>query len=276
MSKVLSIICISMWIAMNMSCINEKALKAAIQEALDEADIEIDDDGYRDSKKWGEVTEIDIAATDFTKIMADGNIDVVYTQGDDYETILHGNKNVFDYYDIKSDNGTLTIAAARNHRGSLPTLTLYVTAPTLEKVEMNGTGDVDMKEPVSFDQFEVVSNGTGDLDIRDITCTGDFNIYIYGTGDADIRSASCVNSVFTITGTGDIKAGNLKANGISAICGGTGDIELKVDCKKITAKANGTGEIEIEGRAHTFVREASGLGKIDSKKLNADEIIRTE
>ena len=264
------------------SCINKEDLKTAARMAILEAKEEAkeamyddDDYGFRDSEKWGNVVSETCLLTDFNRIDVEGKVNVVFQQADSFKVVLHGNENVIhDYYELSANDGTLKVAQTKDMRGRVPKIRMSVWAPTLSHIKLQGTGDFDIIDPATFESpFTIISDGTGDTEINHLRCSG-ITIENNGTGDVKIRHAKCSGKItISAGGTGDVK-GQYKATDIEVVSAGTGDIDIEVDCENLTANASGTGEVELEGKAKTFVRETNGLSKIDSKKLEAEEIIR--
>lgn len=293
MNKVLGIITISILFALSLtSCVNENAIKKALEEVINDAVEDAVEDGFdgtkgfRPSPKWGKVSVKDFGNfTPFTAIKAEGKVDINFFQtneinkNEEYSVSFFGNEKVFDHYDVKvSDDGVLLITAKQRLDSREPKISVNIKAPDLTHITMSGTGDFTLggETPAELSELTIMMSGTGDVEfLNSLNCTGDLSISNSGTGDVKISKMTCHDAVFDNTGTGDIDVA-VKAVNIKATSSGTGDIDLEVDCDKIIALANGTSEIEIEGTARTFVRESSGLGKIDSKKLSAGKIIRTE
>lgn len=275
MKKTLSTLCIVSLLVTPTSCIDQQVIKQAVKEATEEMAEElydIEDEGFRDSEKWGKVTTKEIQLADFNKVEINGYIDVIYNNADTCRVTIHGNEKVMENYTFKSENGVLTVEPKPGLRHS-PSLTVHLTSPDLSAYISNGTGDLDMKSHVEFDMITFQLNGTGDIDIDDLSC-GKLEVEINGTGDLKINNTECQGSAdFINNGVGDIKA-KINALDINVTNCGTGDTELDVDCKNIVAENSGVGEIELEGKTVTFTRKADGLSKIDSKDLKATKINR--
>lgn len=263
-------------------CINKDDVKKTLESVVDVKTIQVngmeifsDDDDFRDSEKWGKVVTLKCDAADFTEIEDDTQADIIYRQSDTYSVILHGNEKVIDkYYKVTCSNGKLNITNKISHNGRIPKIEAVISTPTLKGVTLNGTGDIDMPDEVSFDNdLTLITDGTGDIDIVRLTCQ-DLTVKMNGTGDVDIRHAKCGDKILIDNnGTGDV-SGKYKATDIDITNNGTGDIDIKVNCENLKADASGTGEIELEGTANNFIRKTNGLSKIDSKDLRAENISR--
>lgn len=257
------------------SCIDQQTIKQAVKEAAEEMAEEMydnDDEGFRDSDKWGKVTTKEIRLAAFDKVEINGVVDAIYNNADTCRVTMHGNEKVMENYTFKSEGGVLVVEPKKGLRHS-PSLTIHVTSPDLSAYISNGTGDLDIKSHVDFDMITFKLNGTGDIDIDDMAC-GRLTVESNGTGDIKLRNVECQGSAdFTVCGVGDVKA-RVDALDINVTNSGTGDTELDVNCKNLVAENSGVGEIELEGATTTFTRKTSGLSKIDSKDLKATIVKR--
>lgn len=258
------------------SCIDKSVIKEAIKEAAEEAYYDDDDDfdeGFRDSGKWGKVVTKEILLSDFKNIVMDGHVDVIYNNGDTTRVTIHGNEEVIGMYSFRSEGGVLEVRPKKSITHRMPSLTLHIVTPDLASVQLNGTGDLDIRSRVSFGDFAIYLNGTGDVDISDMECNS-LVINDTGTGDIKLRNVECRNNANIVNpGTGDVKA-YVTANCITIDNSGTGDVELDVECTNLIANSSGTGEIELKGQTDLFTRNVGSLSKIDSKKLRAKTINR--
>ncbi|MBQ0103323.1 MAG: DUF2807 domain-containing protein [Prevotellaceae bacterium] len=258
------------------------------------------DDEYRNSKYWGEVTTKEYDMKDFVNIESDANVNIVYIQSDTFKVVAKGNEKAIDEYSFNIENPMEfdkkpTLVATGNESKGLrevPSIRLYVYAPTLSFISISGAGDFDTHNGTTFGDIKILSMGAGDIDLNDITC-GNINISCTGAGDVKVRRLTASNLWAETSGAGDIdlrkvsgvkyadfsatSAGDIdcdiQADTIKAMSQGAGDIDLEVDCKQISVESTGSGEIEIEGNADQLIRGKSALGLITTKHLHAKKVI---
>ncbi|MCR5312246.1 MAG: DUF2807 domain-containing protein [Bacteroidaceae bacterium] len=223
---------------------------------------------FRDSKKWGQVIkkDLNITADDINSIILKEGSTVYLTQGDAVSIVAEGNEKAIEARDISINDNVMTIDY-KDKRTNIPEITLYITAPNVKNIHIDGTSDIDIKNKYIIDEdFNIVINGTGDLEIDKLECEN-INISINGTGDLDAKKITCKNSAdISIHGTGDINA-DIKANSINTNIMGTGDADLKVECNTLYTSATGTGSIKLKGNAQNFKKHESAKGAIDSRNL---------
>lgn len=229
-----------------------------------------DSDGYRDSGKWGEVTDKTInVGQQFNAITINGGCNVDLTQGKDVVLVAHGNEKAIEAYEIKVKDSTLVISKKKefNKTVTLPKITLNISHPEINDVFINGAGDIDIKEDYKINgSLSININGAGDMESKKIECEG-FSINVNGAGDFISKKITCnKDAEFTISGAGDIDT-NVKAQKVSTTISGAGDAKVEVDCTDLYVTVMGAGEIELKGKCINFHRGTTNFSSIDSKKL---------
>jgi len=226
--------------------------------------------GISGSEKWGEVCEKTIIKDSaFNSIKVNGIADVVFSQSDTIKVTVKGHEKAIEKYDIAVNNNTLSISTKNG--SNIPSVTVYVSAPSLNDIDVNGTGDITITNDIKIEGgFKVDINGTGDFNAKKIECD-EFTLNINGTGDADIKKITSENKAsISVSGTGDFKS-DIKAKTINAGSNGTGDIDINVECNDLVATASGTGDVKIKGNCKNFQKHESGLASVDSRELKYDK-----
>lgn len=250
----------------------------------------------KDSERWGNVTRDTLRdLAPFESLDHSGSFaDIYYEQSSDTRVVVEANEKVLDDYAFTVSDGTFRVKNTRRDLGwPHPTILVHVYAPTLRSIELNGTGDVKCKQPVSLKgDFSISLHGTGDVDIRKLTCQR-LGVSVHGTGDVDINSVRCTSGDMKITGTGDVDIDEIACKGdmtfethgtgdadlahlacrnLNLEVTGMGDIQARVDCDLLTASANGVGDIELSGKAKRLKKHESGLSKISSRDLTVSDV----
>lgn len=211
------------------------------------------------------VTQEVPVSSDFTELSVPSIIDVIVTQGNTNSIKIVGSDNLIKYCDASVSGKTLNIGMtkeAENINFKKFDVKVYVTAKTLNKVDVSGTGDVDFKGNFNTSKFEIDITGTGDVTVPSVTATN-FNVSIAGTGDVKAKG-SCDNASLSITGTGDINAELTGLKTLDASISGTGDIELGGSTVKANYSVSGTGDIEAKDmKASVVTASSTGTGDIE-------------
>ncbi len=268
--------------------------KNAIKQITEQAKHEIKENHeYRDSEKWGKVVEKEIGDSTqmFQKIQIDGNVEVVFTQGDVCKIKAYGNEKAIDEYQFSTENNvdnTITQVInlknfsyeknKENHNvdKNTPAITVYITAPRLEDITVYGAGDIKFDSDLAQEEnLSITINGAGDVDVENVEI-GAFECTINGAGDITAESIKCSgNADFTINGAGDIDT-KLKCENAKLQVNGAGDIGLNVKCNELIANCNGVGDIKLKGECNQLIKSDGAIGGIDSRNLKVNGNVKIE
>lgn len=228
-------------------------------------------DDFRDSEKWGKVVSKTLQLDNFTRIALHGDADIKLTQGDELKVEAYGNERAIEGNDILVKDGTLIIAPKETADKKQPSIKITITIPTLERIDVSGAGDIELKDTLAFSNDLCIDiSGAGDVDINRLKCQN-FSIHISGAGDISAEKIKCKGKAdVLISGTGDMKA-DVKAKDINVTISGAGEAELDVKCQNLNVKASGTGEIELKGECAQLTKQSGGMASIDSRKLTIRE-----
>ena len=210
----------------------------------------------------------EIDAHDFNAIRVQGSMDVYFTQGSESVT-LTADENLAEYYDIAAESGTLCVA---NRMGYTlhPKAKTYLTvhAPDLNKVNIYGSGDCDIRGAVKTDEDLFLNiSGSGDINAGGAECKM-LTAKITGSGDIGINSVSCEAASISIMGSGDIEVESMTANTLSLNISGSGDVSVGChDAGDITVHISGSGNVHLWGTANNLETKINGSGKVDRRDL---------
>lgn len=215
----------------------------------------------------------------FSSIVANGVIDVEFTQSDGYTRIeVSAPENLMQFVVVSKKGNALSLDTKpfrTKNFSSTYKITAKVTAPSVSEFTSNGAGDIKFISAVGSKKADVklTSNGTGDIEGPTVVCSR-LDARGNGTGDIEIISVTCENLDAGIAGTGDIEFKNVKSTDAVLSLSGTGDIEVKsINTGSISASQTGTGDIKIaSGSAGTASYSLSGTGDIEARGLKAKQV----
>ena len=167
-------------------------------------------------ERVNEVRKVD----DFSSIRIKAVANVEFTQGDKYSLRLEGKEKWVKH-------GCLIIDFKRGEKRSVKNingLKLYVTAPTLEEVELTGVGSLECKEPLKLDDFTLRISGVGSAEVDDLTCRR-FNVSLSGVGDAEV---------------------NVDCDYLKARMSGIGSLELRGSADEADISRSGIGSVNTK------------------------------
>lgn len=206
-----------------------------------------------------------VVSSDFSGISVPSIIDVEIAQGSSNSIRIEGSDNLLQYCDVSVNENTLNIKLTKEaiHLSFKKfDVKVYVTAKTLNNIDISGTGDVDFKGEFNTSSLNFVISGTGDITIPALTAS-DFNVAIMGTGDVKAKG-TCEKAELTVSGTGDIDAALTGLQTLKATISGTGDIDLSGSTMDAEYKTFGTGDIDAKNmKAKNVTASSMGTGEIE-------------
>jgi hypothetical protein len=183
------------------------------------------------------------AATDTRAVPAFGAVDltganaVVVSVGVDRSVTVHGDGNLLPYVSTEVRAGTLEIGQTREFSTSAP-MSVEVGVPSLDAVTLSGSGTLTVSG-VRADRFTVRVTGSGVVTV---------------TGAATTLEA-------TLSGTGDVRLGDLVAQDVTATVSGSGRMEVNAT-RSLDATVAGVGSIVYGGHPAQVKTTVTGTGSI--------------
>ena len=126
--------------------------------------------------------------TGFTAIHIDGVATVCFTQGDTYSCRVEGREKEVTDLVTKVKNGILIIDQRKTNerKRNIETPTIFITAPSLDEVELDGVGKFECKGKLKAGDIRFDMDGVGTLKIADLHCDN-VKIDIDGVGKANVN-----------------------------------------------------------------------------------------
>ncbi|MEA3505718.1 MAG: head GIN domain-containing protein, partial [Bacteroidota bacterium] len=158
---------------------------------------------------YSEQETITRQVNDFNSILSKCSADIIFIQSN--ETKIEIVTNNFDPEKVitKVRDRLLTIDIKSNSNFNFMhnySIKIYVYSPTIESVQLSGSGDFEAKNRISGENFELSIRGSGDfdanMDMQNIT------INVNGSGDVNLSGVKN-NLAIKINGSGDAKIKNV-------------------------------------------------------------------
>ncbi|MFB6278093.1 MAG: head GIN domain-containing protein [Salinibacter sp.] len=130
---------------------------------------------------------------------------------------------------------------------------IYVTAPTIERVGLAGSGQIEGETRIESESLSLSVAGSGDMNLE--VATEQLEIGMAGSGDCMLRGRADTLTTKT-AGSGDIKASEMKTRTAEVDVVGSGDAELHVT-ERLDARILGSGDVQYRGQPEV---ELSSLG----------------
>lgn len=180
----------------------------------------------------------------FSKIRIAGSADVIFKHGAKREVIIEADDNIWEDVLTDVNDGELTLSMKRGSYRNIH-LKFIITNPTLEGVQVSGSGSIIVETPLNAK--ELVSGVSGSGFIR------------YNVGKADKHEVA-------ISGSGNVDAIKVQANDVDVRISGSGDAKVYA-AKSLRTQVNGSGSVDVDGitDAKQIISRTSGSGTIRFK-----------
>lgn len=199
----------------------------------------------------------------FNEIVVQDKVDVHITNGTEYSAKIEGGKNVIKLVKTKIENNVLTITDNNRcdyMRSYKKKITVYITVPSLKRINQDGVGNIYMDSPFVCDTFNYYSSNSGDLHL-------DLNAdVVYGGmhGDGDVYMKGTVSDNFVhATGQGFYHGFYAISDNVILTLKTSGQVEVNVNSFfKIDMDARSTGDILYTGHPTQVLKNIFGKGKL--------------
>ena len=192
----------------------------------------------------GNVVDEERGLAGFSRIVAQGPLDVRVRAADADRVVVHADDNIAPLIETAVQGGALVIGVRAGASFRTQTkVQVRVQARRLEGVVVRGSGDA-RADRVETDVFEATLQGSGDI-VVDSLRAGAVAVSIAGNGDVRIKGTAASLGV-VLDGSGDVHCADLVAQQVAVRIRGNGDVrvhateELKVD-------VDGSGDVHYRG-----------------------------
>jgi len=171
---------------------------------------------------------------------------------------IEGQQNILDVIKTEVSGNTLTIKSGvkciNNNKG----VVVYISVPSLEKVVIDGSGNIETKNTFKTERMEVSLNGSGNItmnletDKLDATLSGSGGFIFKGT---------VKDEELTINGSGSINTMELPGSDCKIDINGSGSCQVMA-LKTLKVGIAGSGNVTYKGSPEIKSR-ISGSGSVN-------------
>lgn len=211
------------------------------KKIVDKTTGEVTNFNYGDSESLGPVVTKELSLAPFTKIDADGRVQIVVRQDSACGVSVTSNEKCLDKYTVAVDDNELEVKLnpfSNKVSKKTPRITLYVSMPSISGVELSGAGNI-----------EFVGNFVNDTPL---------DLDLSGVGNIIVDTISSPSFSADISGASSFRAGNITTVGnVEIEISGAGDVVADVQCERLKAKINGAGSLTLTGKCSKKVIDAT-------------------
>lgn len=242
---------------------------AIMSMSLTSCFISLDGDNFGGEtvKGEGDVVTRNYDVTAFNEISASLPATVNFSVSNNYTCTVSVDENLFDYIEIKVKDGELQLGRPKEHKHVNLKATKFVidiTAPSLNEVNLAGSGSLNFLSPMDEEKLEVSLAGSGNVVFKEGANIDHLELNVAGSGDIYVEKGSIRKFEADIAGSGEIVS-HADVQDMDANVAGSGDITAKVN-GKLDYFVAGSGDIKYYGNAQVSGKIA-GSGSV--KQINA-------
>jgi hypothetical protein len=215
-----------------------------------------DDDIFGCVRGNGDVHSEEFFLPEITGVKLSGVGEVIIRHADTQEIIVETDQNLMTYVDRDVHNGTWTIDFDRCVK-KLTRLTVYVTVPEINKVNISGSGTIRGLDEFNGPELDATLSGSGSIEFR---CNVDkLDANISGSGNIDLLGTANFMNV-NLSGSGDVRAFDMLSQECDVFIAGSGDVRVTVD-DFLKVRINGSGDVLYKGNPIIDV-DITGSGSV--------------
>jgi len=209
----------------------------------------------------GAVIKRDLVVASFHGIVVQGSMDVRVSPAPSQAVEVEGQENLVGLVESEVRDGIWTIRTSECYRTDKPFI-VYIRVPTLDKVIIQGSGDVLGTGTLETGSMDLTVQGSGDVDLT--VKASKVEAFVQGSGTIKL-GGTCDDLNAEVQGSGDVKAGNMSTANATANVNGSGDITVKV-AGTLDAVISGSGDVRYKGTPAEIKKQVSGSGDIGPAK----------
>ena len=214
--------------------------------------------------------------TAFNEISTSLPATVNFTIADSYSCTVCLDENLFDYLDIKVKDNELLLGKQKEDKSTHLKTTQFVievTAPSLEIVNLAGSGTFNANSPLEAEKFEANVAGSGDIVFHKTVTTQKVELNVAGSGDLACNELVADKLDCNVAGSGDLKVTSGTVHEAEAGVAGSGDIVLTCDIENLDANIAGSGDIKarVSGKLNYAIIGSGDIGYYGNPVVEGDK-----
>lgn len=209
----------------------------------------------------------------FTHLVLQGQTEVEFTQNQEgtYTISYKGPHNLAELVDITSQQGVLHI------KYSKPILVLgdqhlkvSVSAPSLERIEVQEAGEIHVHTPLAVENLVLVSNGKGEIELDQVQAQS-VSVEVSNDSDIDIGSLVCQTLQAKANNNASFDVQRADCDTVSAQAMNRAEVSISgLNGQTVVAESWHASETELKGKVARATLTAQDHSEIDAKSLQAD------
>ena len=252
---------------------------AIISMTLNACTINLDGESFggKTIKGNGNIVTQNYNVTTFDEISISLPAKVNFTVSDAYTCTVRVDENLMEYLDIKVKDHDLILKKQEKHKNTSLRATEFVidiTAPSLENINLAGSGTLNVLSPLEGEEMEVNVAGSGDVFLNQTVTVQEIELNVAGSGDLVCKTLFADKMDANVAGSGDLKVVGGTVREAEAGVAGSGDIVLTCDIENLEANIAGSGDIKarVSGKLKYGIIGSGDIGYYGNPIVEGDKL----
>ncbi len=198
-------------------------------------------------------------AKNFTGVELQTDANVKITEGNHFEVIVNGQKNILDLLQTDVVNNKLIIGFKPNTNYNGTTVTIDITMPAIGLLTISGSGDMSVINTTHSNDISLNITGSGNLQLSSLEAQN-VNANISGSGDMRINGGTSTDLNLNIKGSGQSSMMDHQATNATVSIEGSGNAYIWAK-DFLTATISGSGDIYYKGNP-SVSKQITGSGDV--------------
>ena len=221
--------------------------------------------GSKTVKGDGNIVTRNYDVTMFDEISVALPATVNFTISNDYSCTVRVDENLLEYLDIKVEDHELLMGKQKDCKNTNLRATEFVIevkAPSLENINLAGSGTFNALSPIEGEKLEANVAGSGDIFFNKTVSVQEIELNVAGSGNLVCNELFADKMDCNIAGSGDVKVTSGTLREAEASVAGSGDIVLTCDIENLEANIAGSGDIKarVSGKLEYSIFGSGDIG----------------
>jgi len=199
----------------------------------------------------------------YSYVSLEGVMDIELVAGTEGELSVQAESNFFDYIITEVEGDTLKIykkGGANLEVSKRMGINITVPFEELDGVFSTASGDIFSSDTIEANSFLARSTGSGDIKLT--VDAAKIQVFLADSGDI-VLMGNAKELECSTTESGDLDASKLRAEKVSALVSGSGDIDVYAS-QELKANIKGSGDISFAGNPKKQDFQSTGSGSISA------------
>jgi len=205
------------------------------------------------------ITEERTFNSSIQQVYLGASANVFVTQGTEQKVTIQAQANLIALLNLTVVNQELRIEFKDNHCIRNSTISIFVTTPTINKVTLAGSGNIEGQNTWDAPNLEAIISGSGNL--KATIKSTEIKSSLEGSGNI-ILSGNTQKQSLRLTGSGNYQNFGLASEQTTVNLTGSGNVEVQAS-QTLNVTISGSGNVAYKG-SPTITQSITGSGKISN------------